>query len=214
VLLAQALVVAAGAGLSRRIPTRPPVPLRPAGAGEYLAGLRIVLASPLRAVLALTCGIGFSASYNVVLPVLVREVHGGDIRDVSLVMLTFPVGTILGCFVLLSRGGIRRKGRALVLSLALGAASVIASGLGLPFPAVVAAGLVWELAGGPHALPGARARRRARARAGGEPSRLHGGGPARRAALGLRGRRARPARGAGRLRRSDARAGHARYAGE
>ena len=149
VLLAQALIVAAGAGLSRGIPTRPPVPLRPAGAGEYLAGLRIVLASPLRAVLALTCGIGFlfSASYNVVLPVLVRDVYAGEVQHVSLVMLTFPIGTILGSFVLLARGGIRRKGRALVLSLAVAAASVIASGLGLPFPAVVAAGLVWGLAG-------------------------------------------------------------------
>jgi len=173
VLFAQAAIVAAGAGLSRRLPTRVPVPARPAGPREYRAkgsrpagprshvprsepqasgvwaGLRIVLASPLRAVLALTCGIGFlfSASYNVVLPVLVREVYGGDVQDVSLVMLTFPIGTILGSFVLLSRGGIRRKGRALVLSLAVAATSVIGSGLGLPFPAVVAAGLVWGLAG-------------------------------------------------------------------
>jgi MFS family permease len=149
VLLIQALIVAGGAGLSRRLPTRPPVAVRPAGAGEYLVGLRIVLASPLRAVLVLTCGTGFlfSAAYNVVLPVLVREVYGGDVQHVSLVMLTFPVGTILGSFVLLSRGGIRRKGRALVRALAVGAASVIASGLGLPFPAVVAAGLVWGLAG-------------------------------------------------------------------
>jgi MFS family permease len=100
-------------------------------------------------VLALTCGIGFlfSASYNVVLPVLVREVYGGDVQDVSLVMLMFPVGTIAGSSVLLSRGGIRRKGRALVASLAIAAASVIVSGLGLPFAAVVAAGLVWGLAG-------------------------------------------------------------------
>jgi MFS family permease len=108
-----------------------------------------VLRTPLRAVLALTCGIGFlfSASYNVVLPVLVRDVYGGDVQDVSLVMLTFPVGTILGSFVLLSRGGIRRKGRALVLSLVVASVTVVVSGLGLPFAAVVAAGLVWGLAG-------------------------------------------------------------------
>lgn len=149
VLLVQAAIVAAGAGLSRRLPSRAAMPVRARGAGEYSAGLRIVLGSPLRGVLALTCGIGFlfSASYNVVLPVLVREVYGGDVRDVSLVMLTFPIGTIAGSFVLLSRGGIRRKGRALVLSLAVAAASVIGSGLGLPFPAVVATNLVWGLAG-------------------------------------------------------------------
>ena len=99
--------------------------------------------------LVLTAGIGFlfSASYNVVLPVLVRGVYDGDVSDVSLVMLMFPIGTILGSFVLLARGGIRRKGRALVLSLTVAAASVIGCGLGLPFPAVVVAGGVWGLAG-------------------------------------------------------------------
>ncbi len=149
VLLAQAVIVALGAVLVRRIPAQPVAALQPAAPGEYLAGLRFVLRSPLRAVLALTCGIGFlfSASYNVVLPVLVRDVYGGDVSDVSLVMVMFPVGTILGSLVLLARGGIRRKGRALVLSLVVAATSVIGCGLGLPFPAVVAAAGVWGLAG-------------------------------------------------------------------
>jgi MFS family permease len=149
VLFAQAALVALGAALVRKAPARKRGAVRHAAPGEYLAGLRFVLGSPLRAVLVLTCGIGFlfSASYNVALPVLVRDVYGGDVRDVSIVMLTFPVGTIVGSFVLLSRGGIRRKGRALLLSLAVAAAGVIACGAGLPFPFVVAAGLVWGLAG-------------------------------------------------------------------
>ncbi len=149
VLVAQAAAVAFGAGLMRRVPARTSPLASHAAAGEVLAGLRFVLGSRLRVVLVLTCGIGFlfSASYNVVLPVLVRDVYGGDVQDVSLVMLTFPAGTIAGSFVLLSRGGIRRKGRALLLSLALAAASVIGCGLGLPFPCVVGAGLVWGLAG-------------------------------------------------------------------
>ena len=149
VLFAQAGIVALGALLVRRIPARPSAAARPTAPGETLAGLRFVLRSPLRAVLVLTAGIGFlfSASYNVVLPVLVRDVYDGDVGDVSLVMLMFPIGTILGSFVLLARGGIRRKGRALVLSLAVAAASVIGCGLGLPFPALVALGGVWGLAG-------------------------------------------------------------------
>jgi MFS family permease len=123
--------------------------VRHAAPGEYLAGLRFVLGSPLRAVLVLTCGIGFlfSASYNVALPVLVRDVYGGDMGDLAVVMLTFPAGTIAGSYVLLARGGIRRKGRALLLSLAIAAAGVMACGAGLPFPFVVGAGLVWGLAG-------------------------------------------------------------------
>jgi len=149
VLFAQAGVVGLGALLVRQLPARARAEPRHATPGEHLAGLRFVLRSPLRAVLVLTAGIGllFSASYNVVLPVLVRDVYGGDVRDVSLVMLMFPIGTILGSFVLLARGGIRRKGRALVLSLGVAATSVIGCGLDLPFPAVVAAAGVWGLAG-------------------------------------------------------------------
>jgi MFS family permease len=62
-------------------------------------------------------------------------------------MLMFPIGTILGSFVLLARGGIRRKGRALLVSLAVASGAVIGCGLGLPFGAVVAAAGLWGLAG-------------------------------------------------------------------
>jgi MFS family permease len=150
VLAVQAAVVLVGALFSRRIPRRSaPPPVHGPSLGEYLVGLRIVLGSPLRAVLTLTCGIGllFSASYNVVFPVLVRDVYGGDVRDVSILMLTFPAGTIVGSFALLARGGIHHKGRAFALSLAVAACSLIVSGLGLPFPVVVAAGLGWGLSG-------------------------------------------------------------------
>jgi MFS family permease len=149
VLVGQAAIVALGAALVRGVPAAPPPPLPRAAPGQALAGLRFVLGSPLAAVLVLTCGIGFlfSASYNVVLPVLVREVYQGEVQHVSLVMLTFPAGTIAGSFLLLARGGIRRKGRALLLSLAVAGASVIGCGLGLPFAFVVGAGLVWGLAG-------------------------------------------------------------------
>ena len=149
VLFAQAALVAVGAWLVRGAPRRVRPAARLAAPGDFLAGLRFVLRSPLRAVWVLTCGIGFlfSASYNVVLPVLVREAYGGDVRDVSLVMLMFPAGTIAGSFVLLARGGIRRKGRALLISLAVAATSVMACGLDVPFACVVAASLVWGLAG-------------------------------------------------------------------
>jgi MFS family permease len=150
VLLAQAAMLATGIALSRRLPARAAVhPPRAPSRGEFFAGLSFVLRSELRGPLVLTCGIGllFSGSYNVVLPLLVRDVYGGDVRDVSLLMLMFPLGTIAGSFFLLARGGIRRKGRALATSLALAGLALVVSGLGLPFPALVATTLGWGLAG-------------------------------------------------------------------
>jgi hypothetical protein len=191
VLILQASAVLVGALLSRGIPRRrAPPPTHGPSLGEFLVGLRIVLRSPLRAVLALTCGIGllFSASYNVVLPVLVRDVYGGDVRDVSVLMMTFPVGTILGSFVLLARGGIRRKGP----RPALPRGGAGRTGLGT----------VWRRVPqhGPHALPGASASERTGARAGSTPAGLHGHGTGRCPAVGLRHGRARPAGDAARLR--------------
>jgi MFS family permease len=149
VLVLQAVLVASGAALVARLPAEPPVERGARAPVEVLAGLRFVLRSPLRAVLVLTAGIGllFSASYNVVLPVLVRDVYGGGVAEVSLVMLMFPIGTIAGSFVLLARGGIHRKGLALLVSLAVAAGGVIGCGLGLPFAFVVAAAGLWGLAG-------------------------------------------------------------------
>jgi MFS family permease len=59
----------------------------------------------------------------------------------------FPLGTIGGSLLLLARGGIRRKGRGLVLSLALAACCLVAAGRALPFPALVLLTFAWGLAG-------------------------------------------------------------------
>ena len=150
VLLFQSLVVGLGTLAARRLPARVAPPAAHAGArGDFAAGLRFVLGSDLRAVVILVFGIGltFNGSYYVLMPLLVRDVYGGDVRDVSLLLAVFPAGTIGGSLLLLARGGIRRKGRGLVMALAAGALCLVVSGAGLPFPAVVAATFAWGLAG-------------------------------------------------------------------
>ena len=149
VLVAQAAFVALGALAARRLPERPAPEGSGSARGEFFAGLRFVLASDLRGVLALVFGIGlsFNGSYYVLLPLLARDVYGGDVRDVSLLLMMFPLGTIGGSLLLLARGGIRRKGRGLALSLAAAAACLVVAGRGLPFPALLATVLAWGLAG-------------------------------------------------------------------
>jgi len=75
-------------------------------------------------------------------------VHHGGVTDLSLVLVVFPAGTVLGSLWLLARGGIRRKGRALLLGLLGGGLSLVLTGLPLPFPAFLGAIFVWGVCGG------------------------------------------------------------------
>jgi len=62
-------------------------------------------------------GLFFNGPYMVLCPVVIREVYGGSLADLSLVMMSLPVGSIVGSAVVLWRGRIRRKGLAFLLSL-------------------------------------------------------------------------------------------------
>ncbi len=153
-LVAQGLCIAVGAlfcaGLpgpaSGGVPRPPRAPLR---AAELLAGARFVWASPLRAIWPLVAGVGlfFSGVYNVLFPVMVRDLYGGGVSEIGLLLFAFPLGTIFASAWLFLRG-IRRKGAALVLSLCAGALTVIGAGLEIRFEALVALTFVWGLAGG------------------------------------------------------------------
>jgi MFS family permease len=61
-------------------------------------------------------------------------------------MMMFPVGMIAGSSLLLRRGGIRRKGRALLLGFVGGGLALIATSLGLPFWGLLASVFGWGLA--------------------------------------------------------------------
>jgi MFS family permease len=149
----QGLCVALGAGTLAGVPARAAPSTQqkaaPPSASELFVGLRLVMRSELRLVLVMVCGIGllFSGSYHVVLPIAVRDIYGGDVQQVSILLMMFPLGTILGSFLILARGGIRRKGRALLLALTAAALAIVISGVGLPFPGLVLATLAWGLGG-------------------------------------------------------------------
>jgi MFS family permease len=151
VLLAQAVCMGAGSLSARRLPERAEgvAAAHAPGPSGLFAGLRFVWGSDLRAVLVLVTGIGllFNGSYYVLMPLAVRDVYAGDVRQVSLLLFMFPVGAISGSLLLLARGGVERKGLGLALALAAAGLCLVVAGLGLPFPAFVATTLAWGLAG-------------------------------------------------------------------
>ncbi|MCP5056043.1 MAG: MFS transporter [bacterium] len=151
-LVTQAVVLAAGSLFARRLPGRPPQKRdddRRLSVSGMTEGVRFVWSSELRPVFILIAGVGlfFMGSYHVVFPHLVHGHYQGNVQQLSLLMMMFPIGTIAGSLVLLKRGGIRRKGRALMLALGTGGLCLITAGLSLPFWGAVLATLDWGLCG-------------------------------------------------------------------
>jgi MFS family permease len=150
-LALQAAIVALGAAFCFRLPGRVSAASarRPLQAEELLAGARFVWGSELRFVWPLIAGVGlfFSGAYNVLFPVMVRDVYRGGVDEIAVLLFAFPAGTIFASGWLFYRG-IRRKGRALAIAEAIGALTLIGCGANVPFWATVAFTFVWGLAGG------------------------------------------------------------------
>jgi MFS family permease len=131
------------ARLAKAPPRGPPRALRLADLG---VGVREVWGSPqLRPVVILVGAVGalFVGPMMVVLPLLIRDYYGGDIAQLGLLQMCFPIGTILGSLVLLARGGIRRKGLAQIGALLAGCLCLGAVGFGLPLWGTLLAVLLW-----------------------------------------------------------------------
>jgi MFS family permease len=152
-LLSQATLLLAGSWVTAQVrvdATSRPVVQRPSVLSDILAGLRHVYATAqLRSPIILVVAVGFLfvGPFLVIFPLLVRDYYRGGVGDLSLVLMTFPIGTITGSLVLRARGGIVRRGRASLLALLCGATALAAIGTGPPFPVMVAVTTCWGLAG-------------------------------------------------------------------
>jgi MFS family permease len=134
------------ARLARSGPRAPHAALR---LSDLWIGVREVLRSPvLRPVALLVTAVGavFVGPMMVVFPLLIRDHYGGDVAELGLLQMCFPVGTILGSLTLLARGGVRRKGRAQIASLVAGCACLGVVGIGLPLWGTLLAVVCWGTA--------------------------------------------------------------------
>jgi predicted MFS family arabinose efflux permease len=151
-LAVQALLVASGSVITSRIPRVEPRPdaERPKFDLRDLAdGLREVARRPrlrVPAAMVVAVGVLFIGPFIVLFPLLVRDFYQGGVARLSLVLMLFPVGTIVGSFVI-RRIGIARKGRAALFALLCGAISIASIGTGVPFSALVALTTFWGLCG-------------------------------------------------------------------
>ena len=153
ILALQAGIVAVGALGARGAPG-PPVgissPTPQSALRDIAQGIRTVLhTSALRIPIALVAAVGmfFIGPFLVAFPLLVSDVYGGGTERLGIVLMMFPLGTIAGSLALRLRGGITRKGQALLLALVAGAVTLLVLAIGVPFPAFVFGTFVWGLGG-------------------------------------------------------------------
>jgi len=170
-----ALTLLSGVAALYQLPPAPPhggtdhPPLRLA---DVMAGMREVWSSSfLLPVFLMVNAVGtcFIGPFVVVFPILVRDYYGGDIGQLALLNMAFPIGTILGAMVILWRGRLQRKGLAQLVTLTSGALCLEAIALGLPMWGTVLAVIVWGMGASvfvnagrmifqEHAIPSHRAR--------------------------------------------------------
>jgi MFS family permease len=126
-------------------------PARPVGLADIGEGISIVFRSPRLRTLVMLVGFNgflFLGSYFVLVPILVRDVYEGGVAQLSLLMMMFPVGSMVTSGLLLSRVEFAHRGRAHVLGQTGGALCLITIGCTPPFAVVLAATFVWGLCGG------------------------------------------------------------------
>ncbi len=151
VLCVHCLIVLSGVVPLRKLSPTPTVPgavRRQLRLTEIVEGVREVVHSPVLLpvfLLVTAVGILFIGPFLVVFPILVRDYYGGDIGQLALLNMMFPVGTILGSAGLLWYGRIRWKGAAQLGALAFGSCCLGVIAIGLPFWGTLAAGCAWGL---------------------------------------------------------------------
>lgn len=125
ILSLQAMILVIGVYAVRRFPVAAPH-TRPVRGERTLDALRSGLLEVARskrlrpiALLVAANGLLFMGPFQVICPLIVREVYHGGASDLALLWTLLPVGTIAGSLAILLRGGgVLHKGRALLVALA------------------------------------------------------------------------------------------------
>ena len=145
----QGLLLAGGALAARGLP-RVERSAAPALPRAWLAGVASVVRTPaLRVPVGLVTAIGtfFMGPFFVAFPLIVRDVYQGGANELGWILATFPLGTILGSLAIRARGGIARKGRAMLLAMTNGTLNLALLSLGLPYWGFLLCALIWGTGG-------------------------------------------------------------------
>jgi MFS family permease len=153
VLFCQAIANLAGAFASWRLLPAPPSSSAPSRGqlAEIGAGLReLVETRRLLTVtlLAVSIGVLFLGPFLVGLPLMVRDLYAGSAPEIAGINAAMMLGMLTGAGGLLARGGVRRQGRAVLVSLLAGATALLGVSFGPPLPVVYGLVFLFGVGGG------------------------------------------------------------------
>ncbi|HEX7777442.1 MAG TPA: MFS transporter [Parvibaculum sp.] len=152
-LVFQMAIMLAGAWLTARLAALPP---SQTGTGEgrlaqIIDGIQTARRSEIIIMVIaamFAVGVFYVGSFMVVLPLMVRDIYHGGVRDLSLVNICFWGGTIVATFALLRLGHIVRRGRMMMASLMSGLVILTLLSVPLPFAAICVLSFVWGIGAG------------------------------------------------------------------
>lgn len=90
----------------------------------------------------------FGGTFVVLNPLIIRDIYGGAAFEISLSYGCFVVGTVTATLLMLSVGGLKAQGRALLLAVLVGGTALSVALLRPPLAGYLAVIFVWGLGGG------------------------------------------------------------------
>jgi MFS family permease len=153
-LLLQSSIILSGALISLMLRPAPPQPQgKESGSrlNQIKSGLELVVRSPRMGpalVMMMAMSMFYGGSFVVLNPIIVRDIYGGGASEISMSFGVFMIGTIVTTILLVSLGGVRRQGRALMLAIFTGGICLLGAATGLTFYGYLMALFLWGMGGG------------------------------------------------------------------
>jgi len=151
-LLLMSALMASGFFAALALPHRlTPVVTEALRPSDVLAGVTLTLRSALLLppmILAFGTGVFYAGSFMVLLPLIVRDVYGGSAAGIGAAFIAVMLGTLISIVIIIRGPGIRRQGRAMLLSQGLGAVVLASLVLNPPKAGFLAILLLWGMCGG------------------------------------------------------------------
>ena len=99
-------------------------------------------------IVAFCIGIFYMGAFQVILPIQIREFHGGGAMRFALMSICFFGGTIVSTVALFRRGGVKRAGLAVMIAVSGGVMVLATLSIHLPYWGLLLAVFVWGLFAG------------------------------------------------------------------